>query len=47
MFVDYVRVYQTTGASLVSLSMLSATIFPNPYDGTSNLKMDVTDAGMV
>lgn len=46
MFVDYVRVYQqTTDVSPISLAMVSATIFPNPFDGTSNLKMDVTDAG--
>lgn len=47
MFVDYVRVYQQlTAVAPISMSMLSATIFPNPSDGTCNLKMDVTDAGI-
>ena len=47
MFVDYVRVYQQlTPIAAVSLSMLSATIFPNPYNETCNLRMDVTDAGI-
>lgn len=46
MFVDYVRVYQkTTDITSTSLTMFSATLFPNPSDGTSNLNMDVTNAG--
>ncbi|HET6227262.1 MAG TPA: family 16 glycosylhydrolase [Bacteroidia bacterium] len=46
MFIDYVRVYQqTTDVAPLFISTFSATIFPNPYNGESNLQMDVDNAG--
>jgi hypothetical protein len=46
MFVDYVRVYQlTTELSTISLTSFSATIFPNPSNESSQLQMEVSEAG--
>lgn len=46
MFVDYVRVYQlTTELSTPSLTAFSATVFPNPSNGYSQLQMEVAETG--
>lgn len=46
MFVDYVRVYQlTTDIPTASLISFSATVFPNPSNGHSQLQMEVAESG--
>lgn len=46
MFVDYVRVYQlATTLSTASLTSFSATVFPNPSNGNSQLQMEVAERG--
>lgn len=47
MFVDYVRVYQlTTGLSESSAHILTASVFPNPTNGSCLLQMNVPTTGM-
>jgi beta-glucanase (GH16 family) len=47
MFVDYVRVYQVaTGSSETPAAALSASVFPNPTTGTSELQLNTPESGI-
>jgi beta-glucanase (GH16 family) len=47
MFIDYVRVYQVvTGVNPTPENTFSATVFPNPASGNSQLQMNVPENGM-
>jgi beta-glucanase (GH16 family) len=47
MFVDYVRVYQVaTGVSERTPNTFSATVFPNPTDGTGELQLNAPESGV-